>query len=78
MLGAAFALAVYGGMRHSEYRAFYWPVVVGAFLCVSSGLHVVAHLVARGANAAECKPGREETGSEPLPALALPASEGPR
>jgi MFS family permease len=46
MLGAAFALAVYGGMRNSPAVGYYWPVVVGAFLVVSVGLHLVAYRVA--------------------------------
>jgi hypothetical protein len=47
MLGAAFALAVYGVMHHTRHEALYWPVVVGAFLCVSLGLHLVALRIAR-------------------------------
>jgi hypothetical protein len=47
MLGAAFALAVYGWMRNSSYQGYYWPVVVGVFLFVSSALHVLAFAVAR-------------------------------
>ena len=47
MLGAAFALAVYGWMRNSAWRDFYWPVVVGVFLTVSSALHLVARMLAR-------------------------------
>ncbi len=43
MLGAAFALAVYGWTRHTVYQPLFWPVVVAAFLCVSSALHVVAY-----------------------------------
>ena len=52
MLGAAFALAVYGWMRNSPHEALYWPVVVVVFLCVSSALHVVAHGIARRAGPA--------------------------
>jgi MFS family permease len=52
MLGAAFALAVYGWMRNSPYQDFYWPVVVSVFLCSSSALHVVAHAIARKAKPA--------------------------
>lgn len=78
MLGAVFALAVYGWMRHSEYREFYWPVVVVPFLCVSSGLHIVAHVLVLGKRAAGYKPDRAESISEQPPALALPASRGPR
>jgi MFS family permease len=47
MLGAAFALAVYGWMRNSVYANFYWPVVVTAFFACSSALHVVAFSIAR-------------------------------
>jgi hypothetical protein len=43
MLGAAFALAVYGWMRNSTSSNFYWPVVVVTFLLTSAGLHIVAH-----------------------------------
>jgi sugar phosphate permease len=43
LLGAAFALAVYGWMRNSPYQGWYWPVVVSAFLIVCSILHVAAH-----------------------------------
>jgi MFS family permease len=57
MLGAAFALAVYGGMRNSGYEMYYWPIVVGVFLCVTIGLHFVAHALARQASASVCKPG---------------------
>ena len=56
MLGAAFALAVYGAMRNSSAGEFYWPVVVGVFLVVSGGLHFVAHAIARQASADICKP----------------------
>lgn len=47
MLGAAFALAVYGWMRNSSYQNFYWPVVVVIFLVVCIALHVVAFAIAR-------------------------------
>ena len=47
MLGAAFALAVYGWMRNSAYKEFYWPVVVSVFLCSSIAIHIVAFAVAR-------------------------------
>ena len=46
MLGAAFSLAVYGWMRNSPSQGFYWPVVVAAFLIISTVLHVVAYAVA--------------------------------
>jgi MFS family permease len=47
LLGAAFALAVYGWMRHSAYREVYWPVVVSVFFVTSSALHLVAYALAR-------------------------------
>ena len=47
MLGAAFALAVYGWMRNSSYQNFYWPFVVGIFLVVCIALHLVAFAIAR-------------------------------
>jgi hypothetical protein len=47
MLGAAFALAVYGVLRDSAYRGLYWPIVVAAFFVTSSTLHLVAHALAR-------------------------------
>lgn len=47
MLGAAFALAVYGWMRHSRYEGLYWPVVVSVFLCTCILLHIVAHALAK-------------------------------
>ena len=47
MLGAAFALAVYGWMRKSNYEPYYWPIVVGVFLFVCSLLHLVAFAVGR-------------------------------
>ncbi|MDB6123286.1 MAG: transporter [Pedosphaera sp.] len=68
MLGAAFALAVYGGMRHSSYNGFYWPIVVGVFLCVTIGLHMVAHALARGQNGVAANKGRMETALEQQPA----------
>src|SRR5882762_6602910 len=61
MLGAAFALAVYGWMRHSSHQNFYWPVVVGAFLFVTSALHLVAFALARKENEVACAPSRAET-----------------
>ena len=56
MLGAAFALALYGGMRLSPYASWFWPTAVGAFLGVSIALHLVAHTIARGAAVAICLP----------------------
>lgn len=52
MLGAAFALAVYGWMKSSPHTDFYWPLVVGVFLVTSVVLHVVAFAIARSAPAA--------------------------
>ncbi len=52
MLGAAFALAIYGSMRASAFRDWYWPMVVAVFLGVSLALHVVAHALERGGDAA--------------------------
>jgi MFS family permease len=64
MLGAAFALAVYGWMRNSPYQDFYWPVVVSVFLCSCSALHVVAHALARNQSAAAGGQTRAATSSE--------------
>ena len=47
MLGAAFALAMYGWMRNSAYQGFYWPVVVSLFLLTCIVLHIIAHVLAR-------------------------------
>jgi MFS family permease len=47
MLGAAFALAVYGWMRNSPYQQFYWPAVVSVFLLASTLIHLVAHGLVR-------------------------------
>jgi MFS family permease len=58
-LGAAFALALYGAMRNSAYREFYWPAAVGVFIVVSSALHVVAFAIARRNDGA----GREPPGA---------------
>ncbi|MDB6055092.1 MAG: Major Facilitator Superfamily, partial [Verrucomicrobiales bacterium] len=46
MLGAAFALAVYGALRNSSFRSYYWPLVTVVFLIVSSALHGVARRIA--------------------------------
>ena len=71
MLGAAFALAVYGWMRESSQARFYWAVVVGTFLVVSLGLHAVAYSMARN------EP-RAVIPSEPNSASALQVSmDGP-
>ena len=64
MLGAAFALAMYGWMRHSSYQQFYWPVVVGVFLFVSGALHLVAFSLARKGNEVAPNPGHAETSLE--------------
>ena len=56
MLGAAFALAVYGVMRDSAATGYYWPTVVGVFLIVSTSLHWVAHGIARRASIVVCEP----------------------
>lgn len=42
MLGAAFAMAVYGWMNTTSYQHYYWPVVVSCFLVCSIVLHGVA------------------------------------
>ena len=46
MLGAAFALAVYGWMRNSPAQGYYWPAVVTVFLITATALHFVAYRVA--------------------------------
>lgn len=46
MLGAAFALAVYGWIRTTSYQNWYWPIVVATFLLVCSGLHFLAFGIA--------------------------------
>jgi MFS family permease len=61
MLGAAFSLAVYGWMRNSPYRGYYWPVVVSIFLCVCSALHVVIFAIARSAKPAGWPPSPMES-----------------
>jgi MFS family permease len=53
MLGAAFALAMYGWMRTTPWQGYYWPLVVTAFFVVSSGLHVAACALARARGGAE-------------------------
>lgn len=47
MLGAAFALAVYGWIRNSSYQNWYWPIVVSTFLAVCTTLHLVAVAIAK-------------------------------
>jgi MFS family permease len=56
MLGAAFALAVYGWMKNSPLTEFYWPLVVSVFLCACILLHLAAFAVARKAPTAVTKP----------------------
>jgi uncharacterized membrane protein YeaQ/YmgE (transglycosylase-associated protein family) len=51
MIGAAFALAVYGVMKGSPRTELYWPIVVGAFLGTCILLHIVAFAIARKAQA---------------------------
>lgn len=55
LFGSAFALAMYGWMRHSRHQQLYWPVVVAVFLGVCSALHLLAFALAKshpsGANA---------------------------
>lgn len=58
MLGAAFALAVYGWMRNSAWHQFYWPVVAGVFLFVSTALHVVAYAIGGKEYGAACNQDR--------------------
>ena len=53
MAGAAFALAIYGLMRNSAYRAYYWPLVVVVFVVAALVLHLIAGIVGRG-HAAPC------------------------
>jgi MFS family permease len=47
LIGSAFALAMYGWMRHSIYDGLYWPVVVIVFFAVCSALHLIAFGIAR-------------------------------
>jgi MFS family permease len=67
-LGAAFALAVYGWLRNSPSKEYYWLIVVGVFLVVSTLIHVVAHGIAQGGVA--CRP---DAGS-PLAVMPEPES----
>jgi MFS family permease len=64
MLGAAFALAVYGWMKNSSYNQFYWPIVVSVFLGSSVGLHILAHALARSQSGAADNQSRGETSLE--------------
>jgi len=55
LLGTAFALEVYGRMRGTPLAGYYWPLVVGVFLSVNIGLHIVAHALARHVLPAVCQ-----------------------
>jgi hypothetical protein len=57
MIGSAFALAVYGAMRNSAYKIYYWPVVVAVFFCVCSVLHIIAFRLTREEPAIISSPG---------------------
>lgn len=72
MLGAAFALAVYGWMRASAWHAFYWPIVVSVFLCICTGLHVVAYAIARTGLQRACQEGLVREGPSQQEAMILP------
>lgn len=76
MLGAAFALAVYGWMRNSPYPEFYWPAVVCTFLCSCSALHIVAYALARKTIRPDDDQGHAEAASERERALVLPSPRG--
>ena len=69
LLGAAFALAVYGHLRGTPLAAYYWPLVVGVFLCVNIGLHIVAHALARHSVPANCHPDPVAAGTDREPGL---------
>ena len=71
MLGAAFALAVYGWLRHSHYEGLYWPLVVSVFLLTSSALHVVAFGIARHGGHAPTVPGVVDATADAEQAIAL-------
>jgi hypothetical protein len=47
LLGAAFALAIYGMMRGTPYHDLYWPVVVGNFLVACLLLQIMAFAMSR-------------------------------
>jgi predicted MFS family arabinose efflux permease len=53
MLGAAFALALYGWMRDSAYQGLFWPTAVAMFFLTSSALHGVAHVLSGAATRTE-------------------------
>jgi Major Facilitator Superfamily len=57
MLGAAFALAVYGWMRNSPSVNLYWPLVVLVFLVTSVALHMVAYWIGGAKYGAVVSPG---------------------
>jgi MFS family permease len=69
MLGAAFALAVYGWMRTTPYEHYFWLTVVSVFLVGCLALHVIAWALARS-HAPAAKPvGPQAQESSPKPAL---------
>jgi MFS family permease len=69
MLGAAFALAMYGWMRNSSYSGLYWPVVVGLFLFTCIVLHVIAHALARNQSLPACNLTSASAALQPQAAL---------
>jgi hypothetical protein len=71
MLGATFALVVYGWMRNSAHGGFYWPVVVSVFLCVSSALNVVAFALGRTAPPAGWQPLGAESATQECQRIVL-------
>jgi MFS family permease len=75
MLGAAFALAMYGWMRKSSFLHYYWPVVVGVFLFTSSILHVIAFAIGRNARDSAWPPGKVEPNLDPQKAVLLAEPE---
>ena len=56
MLGAAFAMAVYGWMSTTSYQKYYWPTVVISFLSCSIILHAVAFALVRSKAHAAIEP----------------------
>jgi MFS family permease len=75
MLGAAFALAVYGWMRKSAYQQYYWPIVVGTFLFTSSLLHIIAFAVGRNERDSAWPPGQSQPALDPQRAAILSEPE---
>ena len=57
MGGAAIALTAYGLMRESVHADWYWPIVVGVFLLLSSTLYLVAAVIGRTAHTAPVEAG---------------------